>query len=166
MSQQQVQIQYALVARKHTPLAEHALQDLVGNLAKIGNQLLLNAKAPPQGQTAVFVQDEHIFHVLAQGEFTYIALADAKAGKVAPTKFLKQVASAFEQQCGERAKKAPVMGCDEVFKPTLKNIMAQKFAPGNEKIDAINQEIAQAKQIMEKNIGECIGLRFGLLKCF
>jgi hypothetical protein len=147
-------VQYALVARGQTPLAEYAQQDIAGNLAKVGKQLLLNAQTPPEGQTAVFAQDEHLFHILVLKKYTYICLADAKAGKVAPTRFLKQVASAFEQQCAQRAANAQVMGCDEMFKATLRNLMTQKFAPApDDKIGAINQEIAQAKQIMEKNIG-------------
>jgi hypothetical protein len=75
-------------------------------------------------------------------------------GKTAPARFINQFAAAFEQQCGERAKIAKRMGCDEAFKSTLRNLMAQTFVPADDKIGAINQEITQAKQIMEKNIGK------------
>lgn len=79
---------YAVVARGPRVLCEYALSS--GNFATIARKIL--EKLPEQREDRhSYEYDEHVFHVLVDGDLVFMCMCDHDFGRVLPFHFLNEV---------------------------------------------------------------------------
>jgi len=149
---------YGLIAKGTLVLAEHTLEGYHGNFAELTASVL--EKVPANDQLIFYAHESYYFHLLMDDGLSYLCVSEQSMGKVIPSKFLKKLRDAFVQQFGDRASASGLkpLAFNADFKKTLRTLMLETTvaSSGDQKVNAVKSELAQAKQIMEKNIDKAI----------
>jgi len=137
---------YALVARESTVLAEYT--DKTGNFTTVTQSIL--EKITDAETKISYVYDTFMFHIVAEGGFVYLCMADQDFGRRVPFQFLNAVKDIFRAQFADRGRTAIAYGLNKQFAPILKQEMER--APEQDRVSQVKQEIEEVKGVMVHNI--------------
>ncbi|KAL6780431.1 Vesicle-associated membrane protein 713 [Auxenochlorella protothecoides] len=156
-------ILYALVARGPVILCEY---NLVRGNAPLVALNLLEKWVPRPDAKASYVADKHVFHLLSDGELTYLCMSDESLGRRVAFAFLADVQSTFLAAHGASTRSALAYELNTAFEPELRSRMLRLNAdPRADALTRIHGDVAELKSIMVDNIDKILdrGERLDLL---
>lgn len=145
---------YSFVARDTVILAEYTSYS--GNFNTVAIECLQNIKNMDQKFT--IVADKHTFNFLVSDGYTFLVVADEAYGRQIPFAYLERVRDEFKAQFGEKGRTANAHTLDRSFGPKLKAAMEYCMEHPEEvsKIAAVQQKVAQVKDVMLQNVNQVI----------
>ena len=123
--------------------------------ARVARKIL--EKLPPGDSRTSYSQERRLYHILAEGGLTYLAVAPEDFGRRVPFMFLEEIKRRFQQSYGEAAKSALAYAYNTEFARVLQQQM-DYFASsqGSDALGRVKGEIAEVKNVMVQNIDKVL----------
>ncbi|XP_078437953.1 vesicle-associated membrane protein 711-like [Wolffia australiana] len=148
-------IQYALVARGSTVLAEFAGSALT-NAGPIARQVLDRIPGGDDCHVS-YSQDRYIFHVKRTDGITVLCVADDAAGRRIPFSFLEDIHARFIKTYGRACHSAPAYAMNEEFSRILSQQMDYySNDPNADRVNRLRGEMNQVRNVMIENIDKVL----------
>eukprot|EP00897_Mesotaenium_endlicherianum_P006344 jgi/Mesen1/5738/ME000029S05050 len=146
---------YTLVARGTLVLAEFNVS--TGNAATVARRILEKLPGGAQGgggeMRVSYTHDRHVFHILKDGDFVYLAMADAHFGRRVPFAYLEDVQMRFMRTYARTAPTALAYAMNDEFARVLAQQMEYfSSSPDVDAIKRVKGEINEVKTVMVANI--------------
>uniref|UniRef100_A0ACD5Z9Q2 Uncharacterized protein n=1 Tax=Avena sativa TaxID=4498 RepID=A0ACD5Z9Q2_AVESA len=153
-------IQYAMVARGATVLAEHGgAGGTASNAGPIARQILerLNATAGADDCHVSYTQGLYVFHVRRADGLTALCMTDDAAGRRIPFLFLEDIHGKFVKTYGRAALTALAYAMNDEFSRVLSKQM-DYFSndPNADSINRMKGEMDQVRSVMIDNIDKVL----------
>uniref|UniRef100_A0ACD5YPY7 Uncharacterized protein n=2 Tax=Avena sativa TaxID=4498 RepID=A0ACD5YPY7_AVESA len=153
-------IQYAMVARAATVLAEHGgAGGTASNAGPIARQILerLNASGGADDCHVSYTQGLYVFHVRRADGLTALCMTDDAAGRRIPFLFLEDIHGKFVKTYGRAALTALAYTMNDEFSRVLSKQM-DYFSndPSADSINRMKGEMEQVRSVMIDNIDKVL----------
>lgn len=145
---------YALVSRGVSVLAEHTANGLTGNFSSISRVLL--KKIPDEDGRCSYVYSEYVFHYIVSKGLIYLTMSDSQFTRTLAFAFLAELESQFTQMFPrDKWQTAIAFQFNSEFSRNIAQQMElynAKHDAGDERVNAINNQLGQVKSAMLSNI--------------